>query len=492
MSRRAWRLGATVIGLTFVLLACGGNADLPPAETATVDPTVPAVTFVPDGLRTIRTGGMGTAFDASPRAFSLTARNINHYERQVFADGKEIFEVSWTPEGAELAGLGPNFDAAACATCHTEDGRAAGPVGDGVLPSGIVVGLGTDEPRTIDHYGATLSAHTVDGKSEAVVTVVHEEIEGTFNDGTPYTLRRPVYFVDVGDGPALPVDAVLRIRVAPQLPGMGLLELIPDADLISLADPDDLDGDGVSGRLGVATDLLTDTTAIGRFGWNATQSTVEQQIATALFTDMGLTSRYFPSADCDRWAPCPRGGIPLSTEYNVEEYGDPNFGVQPPDRGEVGDQQLLDLTIYTQTLAIPAARDLGDPIVERGHDLFGAAGCVSCHVGSYTTGHGPIQGLGNQVIQPYTDLLLHDLGIRLGDQTVGGGIVTTEWRTPPLWGIGLLDTVNGHTTLLHDGRARDYSEAILWHDGEAAGSAAAYHAMSADDRAAIVAFLESL
>ena len=483
---RTVKMATVVVGLALALLACGDDEGADPVtDVGTVAPG-------PDGLRTSRTGGFGTAFDATERAFSLTSRNINHYERQAFADGKTVFEAQWTPEAGDFGGLGPHFDAESCASCHLEDGRAGGPVDDGVLPMGLTVKLLTDDPALINEYGAVLSARSADGPGEAVASVRYEDVTGTFDDGTTYTLRRPVYSVDLAGDDTLPADTVIGIRVAPQLPGMGLLELIPDADLAARADPDDVDGDGISGRLGVAVDLLRGEPAIGRFGWTAGQPTVEQQTATALFNDMGLTSRYFPSAACDAWAPCVRAGTPLSTEYNVEDYGDPNFGVQEPAGGEVTDQQLLDLAIYTQVLAVPGPRDLGDPEVERGHDLFTATGCTSCHAGPYTTRPGPIQGLSNQVIQPYTDLLVHDLGLGLGDQRVDGTPVATEWRTPPLWGVGLLETVSGHVTLLHDGRARGYEEAILWHDGEAAASAAAYRALSATDRAALVRFLESL
>lgn len=486
---RTAKLFFLVVALAAVLLACGGDGASDPEGAGSTDAGVGAEA----GVRTARTGGFGTAFDDTPRAFSLTSRNINHYERQVFADGKAVFETNWSPDGsAAFGGLGPFFDAPACATCHLEDGRSAGPAADGVLPSGMSVKVVSDDPGVINAVGAVLSVHSIDGPGEAIVTVEYEEVEGTFDDGTPYALRRPVYAVEMLTGRELPAETVIGVRVAPQLPGMGLLELVPDDDLVARADPDDLDGDGISGRLGEATDLLGDRPAIGRFGWNASQPTVEQQTATALFTDMGLTSRYFPSPDCDAWAPCVRAGLPLSTDYNVEDYGDPGFGVQEPAGGEVTDQQLLELAVYTQTLAVPAARDLGDPEVERGHSLFTEIGCSSCHAGPFTTRVGPIQGLSNQTIQPYTDLLLHDLGPGLGDQRLDGTTVATEWRTPPLWGLGLLGTVSGHTTLLHDGRARGPEEAILWHDGEAAASTAAYRRLPAVDRAALVRFLESL
>lgn len=492
MSMQRLRLGAVVAGLAVGLLACGGNDDAGDAtsaeSTGETAPTAGSSSLTP--VRTSRTGGMGTAFDATPRSFSLTARNINHYQRQLFADGKTVFEVQWTPTGEEFGGLGPFFDARSCSSCHLEDGRAAGPAGDGPLPFGLGVRLISDDPQTIDRLGASLSSDGIDG-GEAVVSVRYETITGTFDDGAPYELRRPVYSVEI-DGEPLPDDTVIGVRVAPQLPGMGLLEQIRADDLLALADPDDADGDGVSGRVSVVTNLLTGEEAVGRFGWNATQPSVEQQAASAFFHDMGLTSRYFPDQDCDRWVPCVRDGVPLSDEYDAELYGDPTAGVQPPSEGEVSDRQLFEVTAYTQTLAVPGPRDLGDPQVEQGWELFGSTGCSSCHTGGYTTSVGPVQGLSNQLIQPYTDLLLHDLGIGLSDTTVVGDAVPTEWRTPPLWGIGLLDTVSGHTDLLHDGRARTYEEAILWHGGEAAASASAYRALPADERAAVLAFLESL
>lgn len=488
MARRA-RLVLVVAGLALVILACGDD------ETTTGDGARPEVTVV-DSPRVVRTGGMTTAFDTTERAFGLTARNINHYERQVFADGKDVFEADWVAEAGAggddaFVGLGPGFDAPACASCHHADGRAAGPVGDGALPIGLTVGLGTDDPRTVDHYGASLSSASVDGPGEAVVSVAYDEVTGTFADGAVYSLRRPTYSVEVADGPGLPDDAVLRVRVAPQLPGLGLLELVADDDILARADPDDADGDGVSGRPGTAVDLLTGAATTGRLGWNGNQPSVEQQTATALFRDMGLTSRYFPTESCDRWAPCPRQGIPVTEQYDPD-YGDPTAGVEYPDESEVSDQRLYELTVYTQGLAVPAPRDVGDPEVERGWELFATTGCATCHAGPYTTSVGPMEGLSHQLIQPYTDLLVHDMGDGLADRTVVGEVVTTEWRTPPLWGIGLLETVSGHTDLLHDGRARGVEEAILWHDGEAAPSAAAYRALPAADRAALVRFVESL
>ncbi len=484
---RSLRLVALVVGLALVILACGDDSE----RADTVADLDLSGFDAPDRL--LRTGGMTTALDESERAFSLTARNVNHYERQVFAAGKEIFEADWTAEGTEgFVGLGPDFDATACSSCHRDDGRSPGPVTDGALPLGMIVKLTTDDPEAIEAYGTGLTSTAVGGGFEAQVTVAYEEISGTFVDGTPFELRRPLYSVDTGEGPSLPSDASLGVRLAPQLPGLGLLELISVNDLEAGADPDDSDGDGISGRLGLAHDPFFDIPVVGRFGWNGDQPTVEQQSATALFNDMGLTSRYFPSHQCGSGGECVVVGGPVTSYYEPAGSGGNVVGTIEPGGHEVGDGQLYQLTIYTQILAVPRPRDLDDPQVERGWELFNYSGCASCHAGTFTTERGPIQGLSDEEIQPFTDLLVHDLGLGLSDQTVDGDPVPTEWRTPPLWGVGLIETVSGHTSLLHDGRARSFEEAILWHDGEAAASAAAYRSMSEADRAAVIRFLESL
>ena len=195
MGLRSLRFVAVVLGLALLILACGRNVQ----DAGVADVDLSGFDAPP---RLLRTGGMTTAFDDSERAFSLTARNVNHYERQVFADGKAIFEVIWTPAGAgsggpeEFDGLGPDFDATACANCHAADGRSPGPSGDGALPLGMIVKLSTDDPSIIEAYGAGLTSASVDGDGEALVVVSYEEIAGVFDDGTPYELRRPVYAVE--------------------------------------------------------------------------------------------------------------------------------------------------------------------------------------------------------------------------------------------------------------------------------------------------------
>jgi CxxC motif-containing protein (DUF1111 family) len=315
MRLRSIRLVALVAALALVILAWGRNGD--DARIADID-----LSGFESPPRLFRPGGMTTSFDDSERAFSLTARNINHYERRVFASGKAIFEVIWTTqESSEFSGLGPDFDATACANCHADDGRSPGPAGDGALPLGMVVKLSTDDPAVIEAYGGGLTSSSVDGDGEALVVVSYEQVSGVFDDGTPYELRRPVYAVETLNGPELPEDATIGVRVAPQLPGLGLLELIPVDDLEARADPEDRDGDGISGRLGRARDPFFDIDVVGRFGWNGDQPTVEQQAATAFFNDMGLTSRYFPSQDCATGGECAVVGGPVTSYYEPAGAG---------------------------------------------------------------------------------------------------------------------------------------------------------------------------
>lgn len=481
MGVRTWLVGLVAV-LMLILVACGdrGQADPEPHDIQ-----------VPELVA--RSGGMTTAFDRTERAFGLTARNINDYERQIFADGADLFGAEWvTGSGIEFGGLGPHFVTNSCSSCHVRDGRAAGPASDGELPSGLIVLLGDLDERTRRLYGEQLTAQAHGIEAEGHLEVSYSELVGTFVDGETYSLRRPTY-TPVVNGSALSDGVVLRPRIAPHLSGLGLLELIPESQILANADPDDLDSDGVSGRAGAAVELLSGESVLGRFGWNANQPSVEQQTATALFGDLGLTSRHFPNETCDTGGLCERRGGPVSEYYEPAGFGGELAGADGYEfYGEVSDEVLYKLSMYARTLAVPAARDVEDPEVQRGWELFNTIGCSACHSSGFTTGVGQVQGLSLQQINPYTDLLLHDLGEGLSDQTVGGEVVAVEWRTPPLWGIGLFDTVNGHTDLLHDGRARNLTEAILWHGGEAERSTAAFKELSAADRSALIRFLEAL
>ena len=263
----------------------------------------------------------------------------------------------------------------------------------------------------------------------------------------------------MADGQPLSADVLRSLRAPPPVFGRGLLEALPDDAVLALADPDDVNGDGISGRVNWVFDAVTHQTRIGRFGVKANTATLFEQSAAAYLADMGVSTPVFPEPD---------GSFEL-------------------------DFDTLDaVTFYIRTLAVPTRRAPGAGAA-RGEALFDAAGCATCHTPSLTTGDSPIAALRYQTIAPFTDLLLHDMGEGLADGRPDFAADGAEWRTPPLWGIGLTDTVLGaRGPLLHDGRARSLEEAILWHGGEGETAREYFRRASAEDRAALIEFLRSL
>ena len=428
-------------------------------------------------------GGAATVFNESPLAFSLPAPGLTREESRSFGVGNSFFNQNWVQAPASTTardGLGPFFNARSCAACHFKDGRGRAPAFDGEEATGYLVRVGVpgarDEvggPLGDARYGSQIQDRAVLGFApEAAIRIRYEDVPGRFADGTPYTLRRPsVGFADEAYGP---LDGLaLSARVANQMPGMGLLEAVPEATLLAHADPSDADGDGISGRVNRVWDVERQGLSVGRFGWKAEQPTVAQQVAAAFHGDLGITSDLFGEENCTvAPAGCneaPTGGAP-----------------------EIEGDDLGHVALYASTLAVPARRAVSDPEVRRGERLFGAIGCASCHLPEVQTGASPFATLADQTIRPYTDLLLHDMGDGLADGFETFDATGHEWRTPPLWGLGLIETVNGHTELLHDGRARGVVEAILWHGGEAEAARERFRHLDADERAALVRFLHSL
>jgi CxxC motif-containing protein (DUF1111 family) len=477
------RAGLVVVGLTALLLWACTSGDEPTAST----PTAASLPEVDP-----RQGGMTTAFDDTETAFARAARNLSPAQLRVFADGKDLFESTATEAGAgdTIAGLGPRFDAVSCSSCHVNDGRSRGPEGDGVLPTGMIVRL---DPGG-SPYGPQLQARSTRGPGDAVTSVRYDEIEGRYDDGTPYTLRSPTYEVGGETGGPLPDGTTLGVRLAPPLIGLGLLEGVPRAELQDRADPDDMNGDGVAGRIGEAWIPWLDQPVFGRFGWQASAADVEHQLALALIHDMNVTTGWFPTEACDTdpddVATCPRPDGPATEGWTVDGWTGEPLPEPPPSTTELDDRDLFTLTTYARLLAVPAVRDPEAPAVRRGRGVFEEVGCASCHAGGYTTDESDTSGLSGQVIDPGTDLLLYDMGDGLADRTVGGEVVPSRWRTSPLWGLGLADVVLGEpATYLHDGRARSVEEAILWHGGDASPSQEQFRALPAEDRAALLTYL---
>ena len=421
-------------------------------------------------------GGEGTTTASNHEAFGMSARNLTDAERGDFVVGNSFFTQNWVtaPSSTEARdGLGPLLNGQACASCHVRDGRGTPEEGEpGLLFRLSVPGESGPAPEPV--YGGQLQDRSILGvPAEGQVLRLYVEEPGVFADGETYSLRRPMYeFDDLAYGP-ISVEVQVSPRMAPAVFGAGLLEAIPEDDIVSASDPDDSDGDGISGRPNWIEDPTTGETTLGRFGWKANVPSVEQQVAAAFIGDIGITSHISPEQNC--------------TETQTACSAAPNGG-EP----EIPDDRMEKVVFYNQTLAVPARRDLDSPDVRAGARLFNDIGCIGCHQPRQETDDAEISALANQVIFPFTDLLLHDMGPGLADDRTDGGASGTEWRTAPLWGIGLTGEVSGHTFFLHDGRARSLEEAILWHGGEAEGAASGFKALSAQQRSQLIAFLGSL
>jgi CxxC motif-containing protein (DUF1111 family) len=447
------------------------------------------------GLLEPRSGGEATTRERSRSAFTQHAPGLDSLALAGFALGNRVFSTPWVEAGASVAhfdGLGPYHSSRSCSGCHLRDGRGrptehpAGPARSMLVRLGAEDGAGRGDPR----YGGVLSERAVRGlPPEGRLAVRWEEIQHRYPDGSRTRLRRPRFeIVEAAYGP-LARSTRVSARIAPAVIGAGLLEAVPDSLLAALADPEDADRDGISGRVHwrepdertppeevrlAATGRFPGTPSrAGRFGWKAMRSTVADQVAAALADDMGITTPARPELDL--------------TEVQAEASLRPTGG--EPELAGAALEALLD---YCRLLAVPERRDLDDVSVQRGAARFRAAGCASCHVPSLTTGASRTAGLARQVIHPFSDLLLHDMGAELSDGMTEGHARAAEWRTPPLWGLGLARTVNGYLFLLHDGRARTTEEAILWHGGEARRSRDAFRSLPAAARGDLLRFLESL
>jgi CxxC motif-containing protein (DUF1111 family) len=431
-----------------------------------------------------KTAGATTVFDETREAFTRPLANLHGDRRDNFFLGNSTFNRGWVTAPASVEdfdGLGPLFNATNCSGCHFKDGRGRPPETPGESFLSMLVRLSVPGradnggPKPDPVYGDQLQENGILGvPAEGISRVSYTEVPGTFADGTPYSLRRPTYTIEKpGYGPLDP-EVMLSPRTAPFVIGLGLLEAIPEETILGLADPDDRNGDGISGRPNHVWDVERSATVLGRFGWKANQPSLRQQNAAAFLGDMGISSAMFPNEACsasqEQCLAAPTGSTPQLRDLLFEQ-----------------------VTYYTKTLAVPGRRNVDDPVVRRGRKLFDSARCSGCHVSSLTTGEDPeFPELSKQLIHPFTDLLLHDMGPELADGRPDFEASGSEWRTAPLWGIGLVKTVNRHSYFLHDGRARGFAEAILWHGGEASRAREAFVAMSKADRDAIVAFLESL
>lgn len=446
--------------------------------------SLPSFSKMNEDLLELSPGGQGSTQNLTSDAFSLPAKNITKVHRKDFAVGRSIFRQNWVTAPASvvtLQGLGPTFNAASCVACHTNDGRGRPPLSSkeeivGLLFRLSVPGEGSHgEPKPVAHYGDQLNPHAIlDVLPEGSVSITTTEIKGEYPDGQKFTLSQPAYKFEKMNYGDLPEDVMISPRTAPAMIGLGLLEAIPEKDILRQADPDDKDQDGIAGKPNYVWDFSKKKKVLGRFGWKANQPSVFQQNAGALSGDMGITSPLFPHQ------PCPESQAACAKAFDV---GHP----------EISMQDLMRLTTYAKTLSVPKRRELPPEEISRGRTLLQEASCVKCHTPHFRTGLDPeFPENSYQDIFPYSDLLLHDMGEALADHRPDFQASGRQWRTQPLWGMGLTQKVNGHTRFLHDGRARNVEEAILWHGGEAEKSKKSFMSLSSEDRHLLIRYVESL
>ncbi|RHX79217.1 di-heme oxidoredictase family protein [Leptospira yasudae] len=423
-------------------------------------------------------GPQMTSYEFGPTAFRQFAKNAPLSSISEFTVGQTVFEVPWTPglntTIPDRDGLGPFFHTNSCLACHAANGRAMEADGDVLTTSLVRLSVGDDSQNVEPNYGGQFQPNSVGGVAkEGDVIVSYREIAGKFQDSGEYVLRSPtLQFSNLGYGP-FAADVRTSIRVTQQVIGLGLLEAIPESTILSLADPDDKDGNGISGRPNYVRAISGVDASLGRFGWKANNTDLMRQNSAAFLGDLGITTPMFSNENC--------------TGAQTQCQSAANGGSP-----EVSQSRMNAITNYMKLVAVPARRKADNGSVLAGKEIFFKAGCKNCHVPKLQTGPASFPELSNQTIRPYTDLLLHDMGEGLADNRPDELANGREWRTPPLWGIGLFEVVNGHTRYLHDGRASNLIEAVLWHGGEAEASRNYILKLDIRDRTHLVNFLKSL
>jgi CxxC motif-containing protein (DUF1111 family) len=416
-------------------------------------------------------------------AYARPAPALSAAELRVFNFGNRLFNTNWVvaPASANgFDGLGPTFNRVSCSGCHLRDGRGRPPIqGESEFLSMLfrisVPGKDVNGgPKALANYGTQINDRAIPGvPPEAQVELSYQYETGKFADGTTFQLRRPIIKLEKPAFGAFPSNIMISPRVAPAVFGLGLLDAVAERSLLELSDPNDQNQDGISGRINRVYSLSLQRQAVGRFGWKANVANLKDQNLGAALGDIGITSPLHPTENCpaaqSKCVKAPNGGTPELSAAFAEK-----------------------LNLYVQMLGVPSQRAL-DADARRGKELFDSYQCSACHVAQLKTdASSPLVFLREQTFNAYTDLLLHDMGEDLSDDRPDFEASGREWRTTPLWGLGLIETVNNHTFLLHDGRARGVAEAILWHGGEAEAAKEKFRNASAADRAALLAFLNTL
>lgn len=470
-----WTVAAAV-ALALLIAACTSEPPIAVDEVATT-------TTTQAGPASTSATTSSEAAPVLPDVFSEPIAGLSEADLELFLAGQVIFHETWTAVGPRETGndgLGPLFNADSCADCHLSSGRRQVPPDGELTDVGLVVRLSipgadpiTGAPIAEPNYGDQLQDRAIGGNEpEGTIFTNYVTQRGTYPDGTPFELLWPTVNIRNRNHGPLTEGTQLSARIGAQLIGMGLLEAVPDEAILAAADPTDANGDGISGRVNAVWNPVTQQVELGRFGWKSNVVQLDQQIAQAFHGDIGITSSLIPRENC----------APGQTICDDTVNGGTT---------EVSDERIDAITHYLRLLAVPPPRTAGDELAEKGAPLFDEFECSSCHTETLQTGSSDHPELANQTIRPYTDLLLHDLGFDMGDDRPDFAASGVEWRTAPLWGLGLVP-VSDDRGLLHDGRARTLEEAILWHGGESRRSRALFMNAELADRQALIAFLESL
>ena len=446
--------------LLAALLACGGESK---------NGGRPETGGGPGEVVSARAGGDTSVDNRTSFAFEQPSDNLSDENLERHLEGDvEFGNVFVTAPAPVNPGLGPLFNNVSCESCHIKNGRGHPVFRDPRLRSNALVLVSDPEGEPdvpggnplVEGLGGQIQDHAVFGvRPEAEVSLRWEEIPGRYPDGGRYSLRKPVLDITLSDGSSLGENIRTSMRLPLPVIGLGLLEAVAEETLLGLSDPDDSDGDGISGRPNMVWNRVTASTEIGRFGRKAGSPDLRTQTARAYTEDMGVSNPGLPAGD---------------------------------EETDITGEQLDLTTFYVQTLAVPLRAKTDDPDATRGERVFSDIGCSSCHVPTLRTGEHPVEEVSNQTIRPFTDLLLHDMGEGLADGRPDFLATGREWRTPPLWGIGLTEKLLVTPNFLHDGRARTLEEAILWHGGEAEGVVDRFKNLPRDQRESIIKFLNTL
>ncbi len=427
--------------------------------------------------------GYSTIFSTGPDAYDMAAEWVTGELSSRFNRGNSLYDTSrGVDENGGLGGLGPVYAGYSCASCHKGAGRTKPTLftdgGSGSYGfSSVLIYITRKGGGFFPEYGRVLHDQAIYGSQpEGKLRATYTEKEYTFPDGEKYSLITPHYEIDSWYADSIaPSDLRISVRIPLRHIGMGQMMALDLDELQKLAAQSNYPEYGISGRLNWITER--GKKQIGVSGNKAQHADLTVELGFS--SDLGVTNDRYPEEVC---------------EGQTQMMGFANYGIQ------VSTLDMENVDLYMQCLGVPARRNVTDETIKRGEEMFYEAKCHLCHTvtlhtrprGSVLLNNTQLPWLGSQVIHPYSDFLLHDMGPGLDDDYPSGLAMGCEWRTTPLWGIGLQELVNGHTYFLHDGRARNLTEAIMWHDGEGAASRILFSRMTKDDRDALISFLKSL